>query len=133
MKQILVQEKYPVFQLELSREETTHQSVDGIIDYLKERIEAHPAARFIAVFDHYAHTRALEQGEIADDIRGAKNIVFCFGIALPNPHVMAVRPRSIGVTETTDGFVVNFMEAPMPVANTAMEEWAKSLRNAEEG
>lgn len=132
MKQILVQEKYPVFQLELSREETTCQSVDGIIDYLKERIETHPAARFIAVFDHYAHTRALEQGEIADDIRGAKNIVFCFGIALPNPHVMAVRPRSIGVTETTDGFVVNFMEAPMPVANTAMEEWAKSLRNTEE-
>ena len=122
-----------ILQLELSREETSYQSVDGVIDYLKERIEAHPAARFIAVFDHYAHTRALEQGEIADDIRGAKNIVFCFGIALPNPHVMAVRPRSIGVTETTDGFVVNFMEAPMPVANTAMEEWAKSLRNAEEG
>ncbi len=56
-------------------------------------------------------------------------LVFCFGIALPDPHVLAVRPRSIGVAETTEGFLVTFMEAPMPVANTAMEAWAKGLRN----
>jgi hypothetical protein len=59
----------------------------------------------------------------------AKNLVFCFGIKLPNPAVMAVRPRSIGVTQTARGFVVNFMEAPMPKANTAMEAWALSLKN----
>lgn len=132
MKQLLVQEKYPVFQLELGRDETTFESVDEIIGFLRARIEEHPAARFIAVFDHYAHTRALETGEIGEGIRDAKNIVFCFGIALPSPSVMAVRPRSIGVTETHDGFVVNFMEAPMPVANTAMEKWAKALRDVEE-
>lgn len=42
---------------------------------------------------------------------------------------MAVRPRSIGVVDLGDRFVVTFMEAPMPPANEAMEAWAKSLRN----
>jgi hypothetical protein len=129
MKSSLFQEKYPVFTLELDRSETAFGDVDAIIAFLKERIEAHPAARFIAEFDHYAHTRGLADGEIGPGIRAAKNLVFCFGIKLPNPGVMAIRPRSIGVTETDAGFVVNFLEAPMPLANAAMETWAKALRN----
>lgn len=129
MKQTLLQEKYPVYELELGKNETTFTSVDEIVDYLKQKVEEHPVAVNIAVFDHYAHTSSLPNGDISPDIKDAKNVVFCFGIALPNPHVAAVRPRSIGVVEMEDKFVINFLEAPMPVANEAMENWAKSLKN----
>lgn len=129
MKQTLLQEKYPVFTLELDRDETSFQSVDAICVHLRGRIEARKSAVFIAEFDHLAHTRSLPEGRIAEDIRAAKNLVFCFGIALPDPQVLAVRPRSIGIAETDRGFVITFMEAPMPVANAAMEDWAKGLRD----
>jgi len=129
MKQTLLQEKYPVYSLELGRGETSYRSVDEIIAYFRERIEAHRSACFIAEFDHYAHTKSLPEGQIGEGILAAKNIVFCFGIALPDPHVLAVRPRSIGVAETSQGFLITFMEAPMPVANAAMEDWSKGLRN----
>ena len=129
MKQTLLQEKYPVYSLELRRDETSFVSVDEIAGYFKQCIEAHRSACFIAEFDHYAHTRSLPEGRIGHGIRAAKNVIFCFGIALPDPHVLAVRPRSIGIAATTTGFLVTFMEAPMPVANTAMEAWAKGLRD----
>jgi hypothetical protein len=129
LKQSLLQEKYPVYCLELGRPETSFGSVDEIAHYFKQCIEAHRSACFIAEFDHYAHTNSLPEGRIGEGIRAAKNIVFCFGITLPDPHALAVRPRSIGVAETSDGFFITFMEAPMPVANSAMEEWAKGLCN----
>lgn len=129
MKQTLLQEEYPVYSLELDRDETRLVSVDQIADYFKHCIEAHPSACFIAEFDHYAHTLSLPEGRIGEGIRAAKNVVFCFGIALPDPHVLAVRPRSIGIAETNGGFLITFMEAPMPVANSAMEGWAKGLSN----
>jgi hypothetical protein len=131
MKQTLLQEKYPVFVMELGRDETEFDSVDAICDYFRECIEAHRCARFIAVFDHYAHTCGLPEGNVGDGILAAKNVIFCFGIALPSVQVLAVRPRSIGVAETERGFVVTFMEAPMPIANAAMEDWAEGLRNRE--
>lgn len=127
MKETLLQETFPVYCLELGHGETDYSSVDEIVGYFKQRIEAHQCARFIAELDHYEHTRSLSEGWIDKDIRAARNIIFCFGITLPDPHVLAVRPRSIGVAETTDGFLVTFMETPMPVANTAMEDWAKGL------
>ncbi len=129
MKHTLLQEKYPVFTLEVEKQETNFQSVSEIIDYLKQRIDEHKVARYIASFDHYDHTSGLEEGQISEEILDAKNIVFCFGIALPNPQVMAVRPRSIGVVELANCFIITFMEAPMPVANVAMEEWARSVKN----
>jgi hypothetical protein len=129
VKQTLLQEKYPIYTLQVDREETSLGSVDAICAYFRARIEAHRSAVFIAEFDHYAHTKALPEGQIAPQIRAAKNLVFCFGISLPDPQVLAVRPRSIGVAETDEGFVVTFMEAPMPVANAAMEDWAKGLRD----
>ena len=128
MKQTLLQEKYPLFVMELRRDETGFQSVDAICAYFRERIEEHRYGRFIAEFDHFSHTAALPEGEIAPGIRAAKNLIFCFGITLPNPQVLAVRPRSIGIAETDDGFVISFMEAPMPIANAAMEDWAQGLR-----
>lgn len=132
MKHSLLQEKYPVFTLEVAKEETGLSSVDAILRYLKRCIDGHRSARFIAIFDHYAHTKGLPEGQVAEEIIDAKNIVFCFGITLPNPQVMAVRPRSIGVVELADSFVVSFMEAPMPVANAAMEKWAKALKGRHE-
>jgi hypothetical protein len=129
LKQTLLQEKYPVYNLELDRDETSFGSVDEIARYFKQCVEAHASACFIAEFDHYAHTRSLPEGLIGEGIRAAKNLVFCFGITLPDAHALAVRPRSIGMAEVAKGFLITFMEAPMPVANTAMEDWANGLRN----
>jgi predicted Fe-Mo cluster-binding NifX family protein len=129
VKQTLLQEKYPVYSLALEPGETSFRSVDEIIGYFKERIQAHRSACLIAEFDHFAHTSALPEGRIGEGIRAAKNLIFCFGIALPDPHVLAVRPRSIGVAETDEGFFITFMEAPMPVANSVMEDWATGLRS----
>ena len=129
MKQSILMERYPVFELDLPKSETSFQSVDAIISELHDKVQAHPIAAFIGIFDHFAHTKALPEGKIAPEIVDAKLIVFCFGTALPNPHVMAVRPRSIGVADLGDKFVINFMEPPMPVATTAMEAWVKGLKN----
>lgn len=132
MKQTLLQEKYPVYTLEVMKDETPYQDVDAIIDYLKDCVDQHPIANHICIFDHYAHTRALPNGEIAESIQAAKHIVFCFGTHLPNPQVMAVRPRSIGVVDEGHRFVISFLEAPMPLANNAMEAWVRALVNARE-
>jgi hypothetical protein len=129
MKQTVIMEKYPVFELDIKKSETSFKSVDGIISYLKDKIDAHPVAVYIATFDHYSHTKSLADGEVADEILGAKNIVCCFGKQLPKPNLLAVRPRSIGVAELEDMFVVSFLEAPNPAANEAMESWVKSIAN----
>ena len=132
MKHFLLQEKYPLFTLEVEKRETSFTGVDQIIAFLKDRIDENEVATFIAVFDHYRHTASLASGQIGDGILAAQNIVFCFGITLPNPLAMAVRPRSIGVVELDKVFVVTFMEAPMPLANVAMEAWAKSIKNLDQ-
>jgi hypothetical protein len=127
LKHTLLQETYPIYTLEIGREETRLGSVDDICAYFRRRIEAHRCAVFIAEFDHFAHTRSLPEGRIGEGILAAKNLVFCFGIALPEPHCLAMRPRSIGIAETECGFTIAFMETPMPVANAVMEDWAKGL------
>lgn len=127
MKHMMLQEKYPVFTLEVGKNELANPTMQGIVDYFLAKIEEHPVARFIAVFDHYSHTKALPQGEINPAILDAKDVVFCFGTHLPNPQVLAVRPRSIGIAEMADSFVVSYMEAPMPLANNAMEAWVTAL------
>lgn len=126
MKQSLLMEKYPVFDLEIAKPETSCASVDDIIAALKGKIDAHPKVAYIATFDHYSHTKAIE-GVINEAITDAKEIVFCFGVALPNPHVLAVRPRSIGVADMGDHFHVTFLEPPMEVATKEMEAWVKAL------
>lgn len=129
MKQTLLQETYPVFTLEVEKSETTFKSVDDILEFLKDKIDSNHAARYIATFDHYAHTKALEEGRIDKSILDAKNIVFCFGFTIPNPQILGLRPRSIGVAEMENSFVLSFMEAPMPVANVVMETWTLAIRN----
>jgi len=126
LKQILALGKYPVFTLELDKNETVASSVDEIIAYFKAQIEAHPITAFIGIFDHYTHTKSIG-GSIAPNIQDVQNIVFCFGPAIPTPDMVAVRPRSIGVTDVGDKFIINFLEAPGDMPNQTMEQWVKAL------
>ena len=129
MKQLHFQEKYPITVLDIDKRETRYRSVSDIADYFKTCIANTPRVSYIASFDHLAHTRAIG-GEIEPDIVAATNVLFCFGHALPNPQVLAVRPRSIGIADLGDKFVISFMDAPMKPANDAMQAWALALRNA---
>ncbi|MBN2629783.1 MAG: hypothetical protein JXR75_04510 [Rhodobacteraceae bacterium] len=126
MKQSILMEKYPTFELTLPKSETSCADVDAIIAALKAKIDAHPKVAYIATFDHHAHTTAIG-GPIAANITAAQNIVFCFGIALPNAHVLAVRPRAIGVADLGDSFMLTFLEPPMELATKEMEAWCKAL------
>ena len=129
MKQTLLQEKYPIFVAEIGKAETTYQTVDALVDYYKDKIAENPKVQFIGVFDHYAHTTKIG-GPIVEGMTAAGDIIFCFGLAIPNPQMLAVRPRSIGIADMGDKFVISFMEAPMQPANQAMEAWTLALRNA---
>ncbi|MFN2381598.1 MAG: DUF6858 family protein [Guyparkeria sp.] len=129
MEQTHFNEKYPVYEGRIDKNETTAQNSAEVLERLKRDIEADKRTKHIGDFDHLAHTRDLG-GEVAEGIIGAGHVVFCFGLKLPNARVMAVRPRSIGVTEFDDHFIVNFLEPPMPMATEAMEKWVKALRDA---
>lgn len=126
MQQKIFKEKYPIFSLEFSKEESKFATVPAILDYLQEQVDSHPKAVFIARFDHFSHTTNIG-GEIGAGIKDAQNLILCFGMQLPSADPVAVRPRSIGVTDMGDKFIVNFMEAPNPIANDTMEAWVKSL------
>jgi hypothetical protein len=128
MKQSIFKEKYSVFTLELNKDEINEKSCQEIIATLKEKIDAHPVATFIATFDHYGHTSKLEDAQINPEIKDVQNIIFCFGKEIPTTKVAAVRPRSIGVCETEDKFIIEFMEAPNEAGQKTMEDWAKSLK-----
>ncbi|MGE4510872.1 MAG: DUF6858 family protein [Sulfurimonadaceae bacterium] len=129
MKKTVFLEKYPVYTLELDKSEVEQKNASEVIAYFEHKIEEHPIAKFIAVFDHYAHTTNLK-GEINAEIKDAKNIVFCFGAAIPNTKILAVRPRSIAVAELENSFVIEFMEAPIEQLHNVMESWAMGLKKA---
>jgi len=129
MTKTILMDKYPVFSLEIKKEETTFSNVAEIIDYLKAKVEAHPIATFIAQFNHYEHTSNLEESVINPDIKDAQNLIFCFGKQIPNTKILAARPRSFGVSELNDSFVIDFLEAPNEQLHKVMEDWAKSVAN----
>jgi len=128
MKQLILQEKYPIFVLDISKSETHYKTANEIIKFFKEKIDLHPVCQYIGEFDHYSHTASLENGEINPEIKDCKLIIFCFGNKLPNGKIPAVRPRSIGVTEYEDKFEISFLEAPALIANEVMEGWVKELK-----
>lgn len=128
MNQKIFKEKYHIFEIEYKKDELKYKSIDEIIAALQARIDEHPVIAFIAIFDQYKHTASLKDGEINPNIKAAKNIIFCFGKELPTPEVLAVRPRSIGVCELVDSYVISFLEAPNDTANKTMEEFVKSLK-----
>ncbi len=127
MKKSIFKEKYPVYTLELDKSEVKLETIDEIISYFKEKIEAHPIAKFIAIFDHFAHTSSLPEHKIADSIKDVKNIIFCFGKEIPTTKAAAVRPRSIAVCELEDKWVIEFLEAPNETLHNVMEDWSKAL------
>jgi len=126
MKKVVFMDKYPVYTLTLNKSEIKYKSVPEIIEYFKNKIDTHKIAKFISIFDHYTHTKELD-GDIAEEIKDAQNIIFCFGQAIPNTKILAVRPRSIGVCELEDSFVVEFIEAPKEELHALMETWSKDL------
>jgi len=130
MKQSIFMEKYHIQEIDIKKSETSFTNVDEIIAFLKTKVDEHKVATYIAIFDHYAQTSSLEDGSIAPEILNAKNIVFCFGKELPKAQVLAIRPRSIGVVERSEDFVLSFLVAPNPMANGSMIEWCKSVANA---
>lgn len=126
MKKTIFMEKYPIYTLEIKKTEIHQNNVSEIIDYFKNKIESHPVSKLIAIFDHYEHTQNLN-GEINKDILDVQNIIFCFGTAIPDTKIAAVRPRSIAVCELQDSFVIEFMEVPKEELNTVLENWTKEL------
>ena len=128
MKQKIFKDKYHIFEIEFKKDELAQKNVNEILSVLKDKIDAHPVIAYIAMFDQFAQTKRVD-GTIRPDILDAKNIVFCFGKEIPTPEVLAVRPRSIGVCELEDSFVVNFLEAPNEQANVIMEDMIKSLKS----
>ncbi|MCK5111113.1 MAG: hypothetical protein KAQ94_06300 [Arcobacteraceae bacterium] len=128
MKKTIYSEKYPVYTLEINKDETTFSSIKEIIIYLKGLVDDHKIAKYIATFDNYEHTTSLG-GEINPDIKDAQILIFCFGPAIPNTKILAVRPRSVGIAELENSFIIEFLEAPKEQLNDLMETWAKSIAN----
>ncbi|WP_324171412.1 DUF6858 family protein [Sulfurimonas sp.] len=128
MKKTILMEKYPVFSLEIQKSETSYKNVNEIIEFLKTLIDGHKVAVFISVFDQYTHTKSIG-GEINEKLLDAKNLIFCFGKAIPNSKILATRPRSFGVCETKGTFLIDFLEPPREEMTQIMEKWAKSVVN----
>ncbi len=129
MKKTTLMDKYPVFSLKIAKDETTFTTVSEIIIYLKDKIDNHPIATYITLFNHYEHTANLADSEINPDIKDAQNLIFCFGKKIPDTKILAVRPRSFGVSELEDSFEIDFLEVPNKQLHEVMEEWAKSVAN----
>ncbi len=127
MQKSIVMDKYPVVSLKIKNEDASYKTVTEFINYFKGKVENDPIATFIAVFDHYEHTKSIENAEIAENIEDAKNIIFCFGQKIPNPMILSVRPRSIAVVKDDTGFTISFMEAPMAPMSQKMESWVEEL------
>lgn len=119
---------YKVYTKDILKSKAKFQSLQDIENYLIEEINNHPVATYITTFDHYAHTKSLG-GMIPPDIKAAKNVLCCFGMAIPSAIFVGVKPMSIAVVEKDDRFVCSFEEAPAPSAQQAMEEWIENLDN----
>lgn len=119
-------DKYTIYSHQLLKSEVSFKSADEIMEVFKKKISEHKVAKFVAIFDNYAHTKELN-GEINESIKDCKIIIFCFGRAIPNSKILAVRPRNIAVTEFEDRFVIEFQEAPKDDIQSTMQEWILSL------
>jgi len=127
MQQMILNEKYPVFVLDVLKTETTFTNVKDILRFFKTKVEKHPVCKYIGEFDHYEHTKSID-GEINSEIKDCQLIMFCFGSKLPNGKITAARPRTISVTEYNEKFEISFLEAPALIANEVMERWVKELK-----
>jgi hypothetical protein len=117
----------PIFSIEMDFTECRLDTIEAIVAFFEEQVKHHKAARYIATFDHLRHTKELPEGMVADEIEAAYNVVFCFGFSLQDAEQLATRPRSIGICQSNGRITISFIEAPMPVVNALMEQWALSL------
>ncbi len=127
MKQVTFKEKYPIYELIVNKDESRFDSIDAMFAFFKEKIKAHPMAKYIAEFDHYAHTKSLPDNVVPEDMNDAKNLIFCFGKEIPNGRIMAVRPRSIGISEFNDRFEISILEVPNENLHSLLEGWIKEV------
>lgn len=129
MNKTVIAEKYLVNTQEILKTNTSFTKISEIEKYLITNITNHPVATYISTFDHYAHTSSLDGGMIPPNINAAINVLCCFGMAIPNAVFVGVKPMSIGVVETTESFVLSFVEAPAPSAQQAMQDWVAGIEN----
>ena len=127
MKKETFMGKYTIFSLELLKTEVKQKNIPEIIEYFKAKVDAHPVAQYVGLFDHYTHTKKID-GPIMEGILDAQNFLFCFGSAIPHHKILAVRPRIIGICEFEDKFTIDFTEAPKEELHDVMESWAKALK-----
>lgn len=127
MTKSMLLDKYPVFSYEIDKNESKFNSVDEILEFLKKKIEADPSGAFIAIFDQLKHTKSLN-GEVMEGLLSAKNIIYCFGVAILNTKILAARPRSIGVCELKNSFIIECMDAPREVMQGKINSWIKELK-----
>ncbi len=127
MKKQQFQDLYPVLSIEINKENCIKNTIKDILNILKEKIDIHPTAKFIANFNHFSHTQKIKDNIISSEIIDAQMIIFCFGKKLESPLKLAIRPRSIGITETKDKFILCFLETPNLAMNNTMEKWIKFL------
>jgi hypothetical protein len=120
-----VEGTYTVCSIEITKP-GLYADADDVVEAILRRIEEHPKARLIAVFDHLEHTWEVG-GDIAPEVVAARHVVFCLGLTLPGPVAMALRPRAIAVTELNDRFIVNFLETPVADAGEIVARWVASL------
>lgn len=125
LKKEVIEGRYPVSTLEIGKP-GAYADADAVVEAILRRIEEHPKARLIAVFDHLEHTWEIG-GDIAPEVIAARHVIFCLGLNLPGPTAMALRPHAIAVTELRDRFVINFMETPAAEVNDTMARWVLSL------
>ncbi len=127
MTKSILLDTHPMYAMKILKSELKVSNIDEIIEHFKEKIKENPEAVFITVFDHYAHTKELN-GEILDTIVNAKNLLFCFGHTIKNIEILAFRPKSIAICETSESFILEFLETPRPEVNAWMQSWIKELQ-----
>jgi biotin carboxyl carrier protein len=123
----LFQDRYPARLRVYDKAQLRYRSLDELCEFLLDKIEKHPFARYIATFDHYAHTTGLREGVINPEITGAKIVIFCFGKKVADPKILAVRPRAIGICETNTQFIITFLEAPESAPTETIAQWIRGM------
>ncbi|HIC10848.1 MAG TPA: hypothetical protein EYO61_05785 [Campylobacterales bacterium] len=127
MEKKLGLDKYPIYTTRIPKGKFSNTK--EILDFFRNKIDENPKVQYIATFDHLNHTKSIG-GDIPEGILDIQNIIFCFGFQIPNDDVVAVRPRSIGIVEYADSFVINFLEPPGATPNQVMAQWIEELENS---
>jgi len=119
--------RYPILSEEIAKSDTPLRNVDEILARLRDRVTGDRGTEYLGIFDHYGHSVRLG-GRIHPEVQDAKEIMFCFGPALPDVELLALRPRAIGVADLGNRFVISFLEAPSEETNQSLARWIEELR-----